>query len=158
MRDLSAHDFDMVRRHAPLVSIDMIIRDASGRVLLGRRTNEPAKGVWFVPGGRVQKDERLAAAFVRLLQEELGNPRELGISEQLADATFMGVYEHLYPVTPATPFTIHYVVLGYELRAAASAGAALPASQHDEWRWWDVEALLKDNQVHANTKAYFAKP
>jgi hypothetical protein len=43
---------------APLVSIDLIIRDNADRVLLGLRNNEPAKGYFFVPGGIILKDCR----------------------------------------------------------------------------------------------------
>ncbi|HJV21843.1 MAG TPA: NUDIX domain-containing protein, partial [Holophagaceae bacterium] len=47
----------------PLVSLDLIVRDPGGRVLVGRRRNRPAQGWWFVPGGRVGKGERLDDAF-----------------------------------------------------------------------------------------------
>jgi colanic acid biosynthesis protein WcaH len=36
------------------VSIDLIVRDADGRVLLGLRNNRPARDWWFVPGGIVR--------------------------------------------------------------------------------------------------------
>ena len=38
-------------------------REQSQRVSAWQRTNRPAQGYWFVPGGRVQKDETLEAAF-----------------------------------------------------------------------------------------------
>ena len=67
-------DWLQVVRHAPLVSIDLILRDAQGRVLLGLRENEPARGLWFVPGGVIRKDETLDAAFSRIARNELGVP------------------------------------------------------------------------------------
>ena len=154
MQELPLHEFQTVRRLAPLVSIDMIIRDGADRVLLGYRRNEPAQGIWFVPGGRIRKDERLADAFARLLRDELGDPAALGISPRFADAAFKGVYEHLYPPTATVPYSIHYVVLACELRAGP-AQAALPQSQHDQWRWFDVSEIVSNPQVHANTRAYF---
>ena len=69
---LSTQDFATVVRSTPLVSIDLIVENAQGEYLLGKRTNRPAQGFWFVPGGRVQKDETLADAFARLTQAELG--------------------------------------------------------------------------------------
>jgi colanic acid biosynthesis protein WcaH len=36
------------------------------------RTNEPAKGKWFVPGGLVRKYVRLADAFARIVKTEIG--------------------------------------------------------------------------------------
>ena len=44
-------EFVLVVRNAPLVAIDLIIRDPDRCVLVGLQTNEPAKGKWFVPGG-----------------------------------------------------------------------------------------------------------
>ena len=61
---LSHSDLNTVIRLAPLVAIDLIIRDPQDRILLGLRNNEPAKGYFFVPGGIILKDEPLAEAFV----------------------------------------------------------------------------------------------
>ncbi|MFZ9336231.1 MAG: biopolymer transporter ExbD [Burkholderiaceae bacterium] len=51
--------FRSVVAHAPLVAIDLVVQDRQRRVLLGWRRNPPARGYWFVPGGRVRKDETL---------------------------------------------------------------------------------------------------
>ena len=69
---LSPTEFLEVVRLAPLVAIDLIVADADSRVLVGQRRNRPARGTWFVPGGRIRKDERLDAAFTRLVETELG--------------------------------------------------------------------------------------
>ncbi len=47
---LDQKTFLTVVRSAPLVSVDMIVRDRDDRVLLGLRANQPARGWWFVPG------------------------------------------------------------------------------------------------------------
>lgn len=64
---LSDETFKSVIQHTPLISIDLIVRNEQGEVLLGKRVNAPAKGYWFVPGGRVRKNETLDDAFVRLV-------------------------------------------------------------------------------------------
>lgn len=69
---LSQEDFATVVRSTPLISIDLIVENERGEFLLGKRTNRPAQGLWFVPGGRVQKDETLSDAFERLTLAELG--------------------------------------------------------------------------------------
>ncbi len=66
MMFLRQEDFATVVRSTPLVSLDFIVENSRGEFLLGKRTNRPAQGYWFVPGGRVQKDETLEAAFERL--------------------------------------------------------------------------------------------
>jgi colanic acid biosynthesis protein WcaH len=69
---LSRDDFLAVVTLTPLVSIDLVVVDEEGYILVGKRTNEPAYGTWFVPGGRVNKDETLDAAFERIATDELG--------------------------------------------------------------------------------------
>ena len=59
--------FKSVVANTPLISVDLIVRNPQGQILLGLRVNRPAQGYWFVPGGRVRKDERLADAFTRLV-------------------------------------------------------------------------------------------
>jgi hypothetical protein len=51
-------EFAHIVRLAPLVSIDLIIRDDEQNVLVALRTNEPAKGVYFVPGGCIRKTKQ----------------------------------------------------------------------------------------------------
>ena len=52
--------------------VGAIIRDGSGRVLLVRRANEPGRGLWSLPGGRVEPGEAEEAAVVREVHEETG--------------------------------------------------------------------------------------
>jgi 8-oxo-dGTP diphosphatase len=46
--------------------------DSAGRLLLIQRANEPGRGLWSVPGGRVEPGEDDAAALVREMAEETG--------------------------------------------------------------------------------------
>ena len=147
---LEPGDFENIIRLTPLVSIDMIIRSSDGRVLLGRRTYEPAKGCFFVPGGRITKNETLAAAFRRLTLAELG------VEKKIEEARFLGVYEHFYPTNrfERGAFGTHYVVLGYELTCPVQ-DALLPKEQHGEYVWQTEAELLNGPEVHEHTKAYF---
>ena len=49
-----------------------MIKDHSGRLLLIKRGHEPGKGLWSIPGGRVEAGESDAAALVREVREETG--------------------------------------------------------------------------------------
>lgn len=49
-----------------------IVFDRRGRLLLVRRANEPGRGLWSVPGGRVEPGEDDHAAVVREMAEETG--------------------------------------------------------------------------------------
>ena len=146
---LPQREFLEVVARTPLVSIDLIVRDGAGRVLLGLRRNAPARGCWFVPGGCVRKNETLDTAFTRITLDELS------VAEQRADARFLGVFEHLYSENAGDVpgFGTHYVVLGYALPEGLPV--APPQEQHSEYRWMALDELLGDPLVHDNTKAYF---
>jgi colanic acid biosynthesis protein WcaH len=143
--------FRIVVDATPLVSIDLIVRGGEGRILLGQRRNRPAEGFWFVPGGRIRKGETLDEAFRRLTLSELG------VSVEREACRLLGVYEHLYEDSvfgsPGEAPSTHYVVLGYELSWPGEA-FDLPREQHSEYRWFDPQAMLLTDEVHANTKAY----
>lgn len=147
---LSDSDINTVIRLAPLVSIDLIIRDPENRVLLGLRTNEPAKGYFFVPGGIILKDEPLPDAFARIMQREINQP---GMLEQ---ATMIGVFDHFYHTNRAGDpgYGTRYVVLAHEVRLPDISGIA-PDRQHSELSWWTEADLMNSERVHENTKAYF---
>jgi colanic acid biosynthesis protein WcaH len=119
---------------------------------LGLRKNKPAQGFWFVPGGRIFKDERIADALARIGQEEIG------VTLSPDQVRFKGVFEHLYEdnVAGAPGISTHYVVLGCEVLKPISLDQ-LPVSQHEEWRFWMVDELLASIEVHPYTKAYFTE-
>ncbi|KML46352.1 MULTISPECIES: GDP-mannose mannosyl hydrolase [Burkholderia] len=144
--------FLQVIGNSPLISIDLIVPDGQGRFLLGRRTNQPAKGYWFAPGGRIRKNERMNDAYRRLCDMELGL-RNL----ELADATLQGVHEHFYDSNFAgvTGLSTHYVVLAYEMPPTPIDLSTLPPDQHTDYRWATPAELLEDETVHHYTKAYF---
>lgn len=149
-RPLSRDAFLAVVRDAPLVSIDLVLPDREGRLLMGLRTNEPARGSWFVPGGRILKDEPLQDAFARL------TANELGVALAWADACLLGVYTHRYETNFARVpgITTHYVVLACRIDLEVSL-EALPCAQHSAYRWWSREDALATGQVHPNNHPYF---
>ena len=146
---LDDRQFLAVVEHAPLVSLDIVVRDPSGRVLLGFRENEPARHWWFVPGGRIAKNESLDDAFQRITRDELGRTFDR------AAAAFLGVYEHFYTAQPGglTGSGTHYVALGYEV--TASERLSPPREQHSRYDWFTVADLLAAKDVHPNTKKFF---
>ena len=149
-RFLNRDEFAQVVRNTPLVAIDLIIRNPYQCVLVGLRTNEPAKGKWFVPGGVVRKYERLADAFARIVKTEVG------LKASINDARFVGVYEHLYDnnVFGEEEFGTHYVVLAHELTLDRHSPIAAD-QQHSGFRWMTPAELISSPDVHQNTRAYF---
>lgn len=146
--NLTPDDFTLVIDSTPLVSIDLIIRNADGEVLLGLRRNRPARDFWFVPGGRIRKNEALRDAVRRIARVELGvEPQSWALQ---------GAYDHIYDdnALERPGVNTHYVALGCRCVLPQDSCIA-PDTQHAELRWWPLAALLADPQVHANTKRYF---
>jgi len=144
--------FKSVIQHTPLISIDLIVRNEQGEVLLGKRVNAPAKGYWFVPGGRVRKNETLDDAFVRLVREELGI--ESGITR--ADTKFLGVFEHFYDdCVFGDNVSTHYVVLAHEI--IVNDFNNLPIQQHLNFDLCDVVNILESDFVNQYSKNYFKR-
>src|SRR6185503_10993139 len=146
---LSKDEFSFIVRNAPLVSIDLVVRDPAGCVLVGLRRNRPARGMWFVPGGRILKNELIADAFARITEVELG------ARMPISDGRFLGVFEHLYcdNALNEAAFGTHYIVLAYALVTRRDA-LPLPRGQHADFQWMSRDELLATEQVHQNTKAY----
>jgi GDP-mannose mannosyl hydrolase len=141
---LSHAELSSIVRLAPLVSIDLIIRNAQEEVLLGLRSNEPAKGFYFVPGGMIRKGERLREAFSRILKDETG------LTADFAEARLVGVYEHFYDNNrfAEAGYGTHYVTLGYAVRFD-DVSALVRDNQHSELGWWDEGAVLASDTDHA---------
>ena len=55
-----------------IACVGAIIKDREGRLLLIKRGHEPGKGLWSVPGGRIEAGETDAEALVREVREETG--------------------------------------------------------------------------------------
>ncbi|HEV8573989.1 MAG TPA: NUDIX domain-containing protein [Dehalococcoidia bacterium] len=59
-------------RMLPIACVDLLVQDECGRVLLLKRANEPARGQWWFPGGRINFGETRVEAAKRKLVEECG--------------------------------------------------------------------------------------
>ena len=121
---ISDEEWEIIVRNVPIVSVDLVVLHDDG-VVLGKRKNEPAKGEWFVPGGRVRKHERLRDAVHRIGKEELGVDVEI--------IEFLGTYEHFYDTADVAPSEgKHYLANGFVVRTTGEELA--PDSQHETVR------------------------
>lgn len=139
---------DMVR-FSVLTSIDLILINDRNQVLLGYRTNAPAKGSWFVPGGRIFKDESLPQAALRIAK------RELGLQSFPAPLELQGIYDHFYDDSFfASDVSTHYIVIACRCRVPGTL-TVTPDQQHESLRVFDIPELLESPDVHEYTKNYF---
>ena len=61
----------------PLLTVDCVVFDKAGRLLLIKRGNPPFKGQYALPGGFVDVGETVEAAALRELKEETGVAGEI---------------------------------------------------------------------------------
>jgi colanic acid biosynthesis protein WcaH len=151
--DLDEVRFLEVIDRTPLVSIDLVVVDQEKRILTGWRVNQPARGFWFVPGGRILKGETLDVAFGRIAAAELGDGRW-----RRSESRLLGVFDHLYDTNFAgvPEVATHYVVLAHRIDVAVRPTP--PDLQHSKYAWLSAADAGTDafrSSLHPNTAAYF---
>ncbi len=102
----------------PIVGVGVVIRDDEGRILLIRRGREPGKGLWAVPGGKVEWGETMREAARREAREETGLEVDIG------DIVWVGeVIEGSY----------HIVLIDFA--GVATGGDVMASDDAEELRW-----------------------
>jgi len=137
-----------------IISADLIVFNNIGKVLLGKRTDEPAKNTWFVPGGRIRKNETFPTAVRRIIVQELG----IILDSQTSQPKPMGVYHQTYSNNfDNDEFNAHYITFAYILNYKTENNFTVPRPdhQHSEFKWWSIEDLLASPEVHNYCKNYF---
>ena len=149
---LSAEAFLSVVSATPLVAMDVIVVRGGTEVLLGLRNNRPAQGFWFMPGGRIHKNETMQDALARVAQAELG----LQISALPAPPVHLGAFEHFYDDCFAGDVGVstHYVVMGNLVQLPGGTELAVADNQHSDLRWWPLQEAFESADVHRYTKDY----
>lgn len=138
------HEWKVIIQNTPLVSVDLVVQ-YDKQVILGKRTNEPAKGEWFVPGGCVSKHERLEDAVHRIAKEELGIA--VTIDRQL------GVYEHFYEVAEMEDVGgKHYVSIAYLVTAKEKQSRS--DNQHEDIQLF--KPPFNEIDLHPYVRTYLA--
>jgi len=108
---------------APRVAVGAVVF-REGRVLLVRRGRPPAKGLWAIPGGRVELGETLSGAAEREIREETGLVIRAGKPIFIFD-----VVER----DPDGRVRFHYVIV--DLAAEYVSGELRPGDDALEARW-----------------------
>lgn len=140
--------FKLALEHLPLFAIDLIIINEQNEILVGKRVNEPAQGFWFVPGGRVFKNEALSDAFGRISRAELG------IELPYKNAKLLGIYDHFYPNSVVSDvISTHYVNAAHAIKTELLL-SELPILQHTNYRWVAINNLESEPDVHVYSKVF----
>ncbi len=104
--------------------------------LLVKRSNPPVKDSLWFPGSRLQKEERIADAAVRVCKEEVGLDvvyrRQLGVEETIFEKD--GMYEGI------TTHSVNVICL-----VEAKSGNVTLDEHHSEFRWIPIGGPYPDN-------------
>ena len=111
----------------PQIAVGAVVLN-DGSLLMVKRGTDPGKGLWTVPGGRVEHNEYLADALTREVREETGLDIEvrdlLGMFEVLGDP--------------------HYVILDYVATPTTDpAPAPVAGDDVEEVRWVPLDEVPK---------------
>ena len=138
----------------PIFGIDMLIYLQDNGILMGRRINEPAKGKFFVPGGRVYKNEKRVDAFHRILLSETGLKFDFNESKSI------GLYEHFYDTNKwdSKDCETHYVIEArlLELKRDDENIRINLKSQHSDMKWISIKDIISKD-IHEYSKLYLEK-
>lgn len=146
---LSLADFKHLVKSAPLFSMDLVVLNEQKQILVGKRKNAPAKGDWFVPGGRVFKGESLVEAFSRIARVELG------VEFDYLSAAQLGLYDHFYSDSVfGDDISTHYINAPYLIQLSKETILDLPIDQHQEYRWISIDELNQDETAHEYSKVF----
>ena len=118
----------------PSLTVDCVVFDPQGRVLLIRRGNEPFKGRYALPGGFVDIGETIEEGCRRELREETGLT--------VGDLLLVGVYSD--PSRDPRGHTVSAAFLSY-LSKPASAVAGDDAASAEWVENWRDEPLAFDH-------------
>ena len=145
---LDARTFKTVIEHAPLVSIDVCLV-CDDQLLLGKRNNDPLKGEWFTPGGRIHKNEIWQHALLRIINDELGL-----WDTAVESFSVMGIWDHFYNNSAlGQDISTHFVNLPH-YSVCKSKPQIFLDDQHLEFKWFDLSVVSTDEKFHRYTRDY----
>ncbi len=139
----------VIVENMPIPAKDLLFYSEKKGLLMGKRLNKPAKNYYFVPGGRVFKNESRNDAIKRISMQEV----ELSIDP---DQCFsIGVYDHFYDdsIWENTNITTHYIVEAILIPIGDNTKKFKFDSQHSEFLWIN-ESNIDTTNVHKYSKKY----
>jgi colanic acid biosynthesis protein WcaH len=129
-----------IQKILPILCVDCLLV-FNKKCLLVRRSNHPAKGKWWFPGGRIIKNELIKNASVRKIKDETGlNAKFIRI---------LSVEETLFPREENMTSDIHTVNICCYLVSENIKNIKIN-NDHDSFMWVDLnhaKNLNLDNAV-----------
>jgi len=130
-----------IHRLMPIVCVDIVIHHAQ-KFLLVKRNCEPAKGLWWFPGGRLLKSESFSKASKRIVKSEtnlsIANSQLLGFDETIFNMDPFGHGEKTH--------TINFV---YCAQIEETELSKLSINNyHSGYGWVSLDQVYNDRKIH----------
>jgi ADP-ribose pyrophosphatase YjhB (NUDIX family) len=130
---LSQEEFNSIYSKVPRLTVEIVIKNKSGKIYLTKRAIEPCKGKWHLPGGTVRYGESMVDAVKRITK------RELGVDVKTLKNVGYIEYPSHYNKGLDSPVGIVFEVLNFDgsllLNEESQDGkwcGRLPANMHEE--------------------------
>ena len=141
MKFLDEELFNTVRKSLPICCVDLLFIDSEDRILLMRRSNYPAKGLLWYPGGRIFKDEHIDQTILRKSVEETSIVPD---SHALVD-----IQETIFDSCESHPYSIHTINLCFLINWSKNAdNAVINDNQHSDLSWLPISEVINSHHIH----------
>ena len=116
------------------VSVGAVLTDGEEKVLLLRRKKNPEAGLWSIPGGMVEYNEKVKDALTREIKEEL--------DVEIKVKTLLCVIDNLIDDS-----WFHTVSLSYIVDIVQGNVRNVEKDKHSDIEWFDLKLLPCDLTV-----------
>lgn len=132
-----------------VVTVDLLIKNRDGKIMLCKHKNAPVKGFYFVPGGTIYKDETVKEGAYRMLLWEFGiniKLRSRCVSEHIYDTNFCDARD-----SKGNIISTRYICFAFD----ADLDENIFEEQHSDILWLTPEEILTREDVHEYIKLYY---
>jgi len=134
---------DFAMFFGPVAAVGALVVDSEGRLLLVRRSRDPGKGKWGLPGGFVDRNETIEDALIREVFEET--------KLRLTDVKLFMTYPNRYDYNG---FVSAVIDLFYTCRFDDRDDIKLQQSELDRFAWVEsAEMYLNEMAFASNRRA-----
>ncbi|MHB1117907.1 MAG: NUDIX domain-containing protein [Minisyncoccota bacterium] len=140
MSNIPTELYQQIHKAIPIACVDIVLKNDNS-FLLAKRSNKPAQGQWFFPGGRILKGETLESAAKRKAKEEVG--------VEISTQKIIGVEETIFPDGPFDDPT-HTINVVFLATTTHQKDSIILDAQNDEYQWFSHI----DNTWHPYVKKF----
>ena len=132
---LDDQTFQTIMENSIITTVDVIFVKEGKEILLGLRNNKPLEGVYYLPGGRIEKGETILEAVKRKMKSELNfqiNENRLVFLKNYDDFFDESIYEGV----TLQNISITYV---YPLDSSELEQFAIYDTQHSDLHFFSMD-------------------